>query len=324
MNGYELAIYEGRTRPPDLEQVERFVIRPEDPWFGETEQEVARRSLRGDLPGLWDCWIVMRAKGVPVSVAWLHLADDCYRTGLLGYVQTDPPHRGKGLGQAVCRKAADLADEAGCGIMILGTGNAAARRLYERVGFAVWYGAAMCRPDDAYRARPVPYGDADVIRPSRWSDLGGIVRFIIEPQKQTIVDRLEGLSRENGRLHQGRVNSTGKALLVRADRDGNPMWALVNEKNQVQGLASIIGEPAGEAGAACLQLCVHPACREGGVRLAKEATDRALGQGATRVVSFTGERDSVARDALDACGFEPTGSGPRDVSIQKWVLSKGK
>jgi len=324
MKGYELAVYAAETRPPDLEDVERFVIRPEDPWFGEAEQEVARRSLRRDLPGLWDCWILMRTKGVPVSVAWLHLADDCYRTGLLGYVQTDPAHRGRGLGQAVCQKAADLADEAGCGIMILGTGNPGARRLYERVGFAVWYGAAMCRPDGAYRARSVPYGDADVIRYARWSDLGGIVRFVVEPKEQTIVDYFEGLAREGGRLRQGRVNSTGKALMVRADRDGNAMWVLVNERNQLQGLASIVSDPLHARDEWGLQLCIHPRCREGGIRLVETAVDRALDEGAEHVVSFTGEKDSLARCALEARGFKSTGSDPRDASVQKWVISKGK
>ena len=234
MKAYELTVYAGETRPPDVDEVERFVIRPEDPWFGAAEQEVARRSLRGELPASWDCWIVMRAAGAPVSTAWLHLADDCLHTGLLGYVQTDPAHRGRGLGETVCRKATELA-------------------------------------------------------------------------------------REDGRLVQPRVNSTGKSLLVRADRDGNALFVLVNEGNQVQGLASVVGTPTGEDGGTLLQLCVHPACREGALPLAARAVDWAHDQGMTGLLSYTGPLDAIAREYLATCGFEPAGTVPSDTSIEKWT-----
>ena len=136
---------------------------------------------------------------------------------------------------------------------------------------------------------------------------------------ETVCRKATELAREDGRLVQPRVNSTGKSLLVRADRDGNALFVLVNEGNQVQGLASVVGTPTGEDGGTLLQLCVHPACREGALPLAARAVDWAHDQGMTGLLSYTGPLDAIAREYLATCGFEPAGTVPSDTSIEKWT-----
>jgi hypothetical protein len=204
--------------------------------------------------------------------------------------------------------------------MMLGTGNPIARDIYAQLGFRTWYGITMCRPAEAYASAPIRYGDATTVRPAGWSDLGAIVRFIIEPQQQEVVDHFEGLTREDGLLAQSRTNSTGKALLTRADRPGHAMWALVNGENHVQGLASVFRPSGMGEREKALQLCVHPACRVAGVELVRVAAQWARGRAATRVTAYTGRSDEASIECLTACGFRSAEGDSPDASVGKFAL----
>ena len=321
LEDYEITIYAGDSRPPDAAAVERFVIRPDDPWFGQPEQEVVRRSLRRELPGIFDCWIVARDGDAPVSAAWLHLGEDCYRTGQLGYVLTDEAHRGKGLARTLCGRLAELAGQSGCRIMLLGTNNPTAARVYQSVGFEAWYGVTMCWPAGAPDKAPVSYGDGGAVRRARWSDFATIVRFILDPQPQTVIDCAEGLTRENGRLAQPRCASTGLALLTRADRPGNAMWVLASDKGQIQGLASILRGPDDGAPAARLELSVHAQCRAAGVELARRAIEWAREKGITDLTAVTGSADETHLACLRAGGLQAVEDDTLDPSLTKLVCT---
>jgi len=321
VDDYQVSTYTRDERPPDIEPVERFVIRPQDPWFSAAEQDVVRRSLRQQLGGLFDSWTVIRRGGLPVATIWFCLSDDSHRTGILGYALTDPAHRGKGLARRACQTAVDTARRWGSKLMFLGTGNPVAARVYQRVGFAPWYGATMCLPERGYQSCPVHYGDARTVRRVRWSDFGALVRFIIDPQPQTVIDHFERLTRQDGFLAQHRTASTAAALLLRAEKRMNAMLVLANDGGHIQGLASILISPE-DAGRHYLQLTVHPNCQEAGKALAADAVACARESGIDSLLAITGADDFATIHGLTSCGFKRTempqeeSQGPRATFVR--------
>ena len=324
MINYQFTVYRGQNRPTDIEKIEDFVIQPQKPWFGSAEQQVVKRSLRNGLDNMEDCWVIARDNGQPIATVWIQLANDNLRTGLMGFVLTDPRYRGQGLAKRLCQLALQNAERHGCKIMILGTGNPYAKILYEKIGFYSYYKGHMYWPANAPEKRPIAYGNADKIRPTRWSDLAAIVRYIIDPQNQTLVDHFENLTRENGLLSQTRTASTGKALLLRAEQPGHAMWVLVNHHNQIQGLASVLIDPQSTSQQRWLQLYIHPACQNRAAELTQHALEWARQQGLQQIAAFTAQTDQTHIDALRTCQFQPADQ-PLTQSLtqpfeQQWLL----
>lgn len=77
------------------------------------------------------------ANGAPVAHIWIGLDADCPSVGVLGHVFTLPEWRGKGLASRLLETSLRAAEAGGARWLELGTGNMAAIRLYERVGFEV-------------------------------------------------------------------------------------------------------------------------------------------------------------------------------------------
>ena len=123
LHNYKQFIYSAPERPGDVEAVGDFVIQPCEPWFSEAEQVLVRRSLESQLEDFYDCWLVIRDGGKPVSTLWFHLGGDANRTGIMGYALTDPEHRGGGLQSRNFEAVVELADKMGSRMLMLGTAN---------------------------------------------------------------------------------------------------------------------------------------------------------------------------------------------------------
>jgi hypothetical protein len=184
--------------------------------------------------------------------------------------------------------------------MLLGTSNPTAAKVYERLGFESWYGGTMCWPA-AWKDHLVSYDEPGSVRFAQWSDLASLVRFIIEPQPQTLVDFWEGLTRQGSCLVQHRTVSTGAALLLRAEHPGHAMWVLVNKKNQIQGWICV----SMHDGKHWLGVCVHPANRQGEVELLQTAC-RWLAERDIKVVyTAVTPLDEKPLNYLTSYGFTP-------------------
>lgn len=99
------------------------VARPDQWW-----RDWARRSATGDEQAMFLAW-----KGdAPVGISGAFRSGD--RVDVIS-MWTDPDERGRGIGQALLEAAVAFAGEADVRLSVTET-NAAARRFYERHGFA--------------------------------------------------------------------------------------------------------------------------------------------------------------------------------------------
>lgn len=89
---------------------------------------------------------IVDARGHPV--AWGQSFNEAELVGIYG-VFTSPPHRGKGLCTALCSRLIDCAraQDARVAYLQVEATNHAARRIYERLGFADGYGYHYRSPD---------------------------------------------------------------------------------------------------------------------------------------------------------------------------------
>lgn len=110
-------------------------------WFGmftahrEIIREGFRRHLTGENPML-----VLELGGFPVGQAWIDLAKKRARSiGVLWALRILPCFQGMGLGTRLVHAAERVVREAGQAVVEVGVErtNEAARRLYERLGYAL-------------------------------------------------------------------------------------------------------------------------------------------------------------------------------------------
>jgi ribosomal protein S18 acetylase RimI-like enzyme len=101
-----------------------------------------------------DVVILVAVDGDDVPVGKVHVClDQPDQTALIEAAAVVEPLRGMGIGTALMYAAEELARERGLGVVQLGVEdfNAAARRLYERLGYR-----SYARMDFVYEGAPVP------------------------------------------------------------------------------------------------------------------------------------------------------------------------
>ncbi len=124
--------YEGRllrspVEPALAASLVRLLAHKGEPWLSDI-----RARLAGD--GL-DVFAVAFREGAPVANVWLGSSESCAESALLGHVFTADEHRRRGLAGALVEAAVRESDARGGRWIRLTTSNAAAARLYRRVGF---------------------------------------------------------------------------------------------------------------------------------------------------------------------------------------------
>jgi len=235
---YAVCQYQG-TLPGDAGALRDFVIQPASPWFSLAERRIVNLSLSPGNP-FRDLWVVVRDGERIVAAAWGCWSNDTDHTGVLGFVLTDPQYRNQGLAARVCREVLNYAQALGCRCMILGTGNARAARIYEKLGFRLWYGSHYIWPqhaDGGIAAMP-----ARQWRQAQWADLPLLVRLILAGHEQHLIDPFEKLTRRNGLLEQPRTVSTGASLLLRSEKTNHVLWVCQNSNRQISGTACMVME----------------------------------------------------------------------------------
>lgn len=247
--------------PAETAALRRFVIQPESPWFSAPEQVHFSRALGGEFAAVSDDYAFFASSdGIPVAHAWYQVSRRDPRVAVLGYVFTDPAWRGKGLSQGICSRLWEHFAARGGEAMYLGTGNPAARRIYEKLGFAPHHGNVMRRltpsaKDPALepaRGRPASRVAA---RPADWGDLARLVALCTGKFPWIVRDHAEGFVLPPG-AEMRRCVSIGVALLLRAEAPGNSLGVLESEDGRIVGCASIVEAPAAQP--RTLEFIVHP------------------------------------------------------------------
>jgi len=129
------------ARPDDLPPPQRDVFPLDRGDVSELERFFALTVDAGAFfhPGLLDTghYVGLRQGTELIAVAGIHVVDQRYRVAALGNVATHPAHRRRGLARAVtatlCAQLLNEVDVIGLNVR---QDNAAARVLYERMGFA--------------------------------------------------------------------------------------------------------------------------------------------------------------------------------------------
>jgi GNAT superfamily N-acetyltransferase len=138
--GYTAAVFRAPLLPALADRVDRLLGHKGEPWTSDI-----RMRLRGDD---LDLFAVASHGNRPVANVWVGASNQCPELGVLGHVYTEPEHRRRGLAAALLRAAVTRFDELGGRWLQLHTGNAAARRLYEAVGFRLILAGESGEADD--------------------------------------------------------------------------------------------------------------------------------------------------------------------------------
>lgn len=306
--------------------IRELVVQPASPWFSEVERRHFQGALSGEFAAVacdrfWVAWHGTE----PISHVYFSTAAGAPEVGLLGFVITAPPYRGRGIGALLMRAAIVDFVEMGGQCMQLATGNPAAHRLYEACGFRD-YAAQTGRASHVMRwlARPDASNDFDrsyfdnagpaTARPANWGDSGGVVMLYTSPHPWFVRDYPERLYNHPA-IEQTRCASILPALMVGTGA-GDPgrsvpggFWVLENPARHIVGAATLRSlDATAQAQSPVLDFLIAPAyLGEAGVFLST-ATDAARSQGARLVRACVAGCDGEKADLLVAAGFRREGA----------------
>jgi len=312
---------EGRGDTPANREVWAFITRPFDPWMTAAEAEFVARFLRGATDGtLHDYMFVGRLGGTIVGTVW-HGTSHTYEIGGYGYVLTDPVQRGKGVAQILTGLSVRRFWDDGGQAIYLGTGNPAARHVYEKSGYRQYNGICMRAvrsglDPEGFDGAYFTYDGRARVRDVTLGDLGGYTALLMarEPADWVVRDFTEAMFFAPPAIEAaGSLRPFYNTMLRHESNPANQFKTLVTDRDRIVATAALAA-PVGGAlgGVGTLEFQCSPPYRTELATLLRETLATAAAQGmrtvracavspdrraALREVGFAGE--SVWRDFLD-------------------------
>ena len=173
-----------------------------DFWQGLFQADYA--PFRGILGGKGlgqnrDIVYVVKRGGKVIGTSHLTISELAPELGGLGEVGTAEEFRGGGIAGALCGRGRDDFVSAGGQALVLGTGNPAAMRVYERLGWRKVAGANVMaligdgRPVREFLAGYFGHGDVATVAVGTAGDRIGMIPLLVYPHDEQVLDANLGL-----------------------------------------------------------------------------------------------------------------------------------
>lgn len=323
-SGEELDIYlfrPGRSIPPiDVEQIRDFIVQPREPWFDAAGREEVERGLGGTLrESSRDHYFLGLIGPHLVGATWYQISRRTPEIGALGYVYTDPGHRGLGVGSFLNRVAVDhFRGEGGVGLY-LGTVNPIARRVYERCGFSTYNGIVMRYVAPPWKQEEFDaafFGHSGVaqVRSVEWGDAGMIDALYASPYPSLIRDY-----RRRSFSHPAvpqRSCHIFPSLMVDVEQQNGAFLALETPQSRLVGAALLArNDPRVEGHVGVVDFVVQPAYMAQAAELLSALMRDAHVRGCGTLRACFASCDVEKKDVAKAVGFLPEGTMSRQLRV---------
>ena len=306
----ELLVCSGDDPPPyELRaRIRETLLTPETPWISYGEQVHLTKVLAGQIADQSsDYYYIALLDDEVVATTWVGKGKGYPEVGNLGSVYTVPKLRQQGLASALTVRACADFDQAGGKALYLAAAPAA-RRIYQRAGFAAYNGNVMRRLSPATSAQQVDewlFGRADrkQVRPAHWGDLARATALFTRPHPWLIKDYREGIYSHPELLLQ-RCNSIFIAMMLRSTQPGACLLVLENPAGGILGVASVTPlDGHAQAATAEVEVLLALEHTDDAPLLLAEIKDRACQGHLQRLLVWVAACDHDRRSLLEAAGF---------------------
>ena len=217
--------------------------------FGKAEAELERPQIDGS-EAEWNEDVVFAAWEGDCLLGAVHTTAPRQTPGICGIsgVCTSPAARGKGVGKALFAAAVDHMEKAGAEVMVLGTANPVAAKLYHSFGFAYQPGSNVMmrfRSGDWVDFERETYATPTQVRvvPADPSMRIPLVPLVLRRSGPMVLDCNTGLFNRSVLTQLSCMGLYPKYMDL-ADRGGNA-FGLVDERGVLGGMASVELTPDG-------------------------------------------------------------------------------
>lgn len=274
---------------------------------GLAESLYLSRCLHGKFSATGvDCFWLGRIAGQLVGGVGCQIAAATGEVGSLGWVFTEPAHRGKGISSALTNLALTWFRDQGGVCMHLGTANPTANHVYQKQGFHDYHGNVMrylCPGQEpaGFEATFLCNQSDAVVRPATWGDASRVAMLYALPHPWFVKDYGERIF-SHPTLKPQRYFSIFTSLMLRAEQQQGAVYVLENGANRVVGAANLLPvDGTAQAHLGSLDFLVYPTYREAAEQLIMDvladASQRGMQTVQTWLAACDHEKQAMARQA---------------------------